>query len=97
MPSKVLIVDDEKTLRDSLKIVLEEEGYETDTSGDGLEALDKIQQEDFDIVITDIKMPNLDGMELLEKASQIRPDTFFIIMTAYASVKTAIDAIRHGA
>ncbi len=94
---KILIVDDEKTIRDSLQLVLNEEGYETETSSDGMEALEKIKNELIDVVITDIKMPNLDGMELLNQAGKISPDTFFILMTAYASVKTAIEALREGA
>jgi len=97
MATYVLIVDDEKAIRDSIQIVLEEEGYKTDTSSDGKEALEKIKENNYDVVITDIKMPNMDGMELLKAASKISPETFFIIMTAYASVKTAISAIREGA
>jgi len=97
MAAKILIADDEKTIRESLKQILSEEGYETDTAEDGQEALNKIQNTDFDVVLTDIKMPNVDGMELLEKATQLSPNTFFIIMTAYASVKTAVDAMREGA
>lgn len=97
MGVKILIADDEKPIRDSLKLVLEEEGYITDVAGDGEEALQKIQSDNFDIVITDIKMPKLDGIQLLESTSKTAPETFFIIMTAYASVKTAIDALRQGA
>jgi len=97
MPIKILVVDDEKPIRDSLKLILEEEGYSTDTACDGEEALQKIQNEDYSVVITDIKMPKFDGIQLLESATKISPETFFIIMTAYASVKTAIDALRHGA
>ncbi len=101
MSAKILIADDEKPIRDSLKLVLEEEGYKIEVVGDGEEALQKIQSakgdDNFDIVITDIKMPKLDGMQLIEKASRISPETFFIIMTAYASVNTAIEALRQGA
>ena len=97
MASNILIVDDEKTIRDSLKIVLEEEGFETSTAGDGVEALNIIKSKTIDVVITDIKMPGMDGIELMEKGSKISPDIFFIVMTAYASVKTAIDSLHHGA
>jgi two-component system response regulator PilR (NtrC family) len=97
MKANILIVDDEKAIRESLKMILEEEGYSTDVAQDGEEALQKIEAANFDAVITDIKMPKLDGIQLLEAASKISPDTFFIIMTAYASVKTAIDALRNGA
>ncbi|MCF8243110.1 MAG: sigma-54 dependent transcriptional regulator [Melioribacteraceae bacterium] len=97
MIAKILIADDEKAIRDSLKMVLDDEGYSTLTAGDGEEALEILQTEEIDIVISDIKMPKVDGMELLEKTSKLSPNTFFIIMTAYASVKTAIDALRNGA
>jgi two-component system response regulator PilR (NtrC family) len=97
MAARILIADDEKPIRDSLKMVLEDEGYSTDVVGDGEEALEKIKSDKFDIVITDIKMPKLDGIQLLEQASKISPETFFVIMTAYASVNTAIDALRQGA
>lgn len=97
MSAKILIADDEKNIRDSLKLILDEEGYLTDVASDGEEALQKIEAENFDIVITDIKMPKIDGMQLLETSTKIAPDSFFIIMTAYASVKTAIDALRNGA
>jgi len=97
MSIRILIADDEKAIRDSLKMVLEDEGYSPETAADGNEALEKIKSGDFDIVITDIKMPNVDGIEILNQASKIAPSTFFIIMTAYASVKTAVDAMRSGA
>ncbi len=97
MNAKILIVDDEKTIRESLKVILEDEGYSANIAGDGAKALEEIKNNNYDIVISDIKMPNIDGMELLEKASEISPNTFFIIMTAYASVQTAIDALRKGA
>ena len=97
MAARILIVDDEKAIRDSLQIVLSEEGFEAEVVTDGLEALHKIEEGGYDLVITDLKMPRLNGMELLEKSSKISPDTFFIIMTAYASVDTAINALRNGA
>ncbi len=97
MSGKILIVDDEKTIRDSLKLVLEDEGYITATAADGAEGFARVKEEDFDVVITDIKMPNMDGIQFLENASKVSPDTFFIIMTAYASVKTAVEAMREGA
>lgn len=95
--ASVLLVDDEKAIRDSLKMILAEEGYTTDSAADGEEALQKIKENDFDIVISDIKMPKMDGMQLMEESAKISPQTFFIIMTAFASVNTAIEALRKGA
>ncbi|MEI7812927.1 MAG: sigma-54 dependent transcriptional regulator [Ignavibacteria bacterium] len=97
MSARILIVDDEKAIRESLQIVLKDEGYKAETAADGEEALEKLKTENYDVVLTDIKMPKIDGMELLRKAGHLSPDTFFIIMTAYASVNTAIEALREGA
>ena len=97
MKANILIVDDEKAIRDSLKMVINDEGYEAETASDGAEAFQKIKEGNYDIVVSDIKMPNMDGIELLQKVSETNPSTFFIIMTAYASVQTAIDALRKGA
>lgn len=97
MSAKVLIVDDEKVIRDSLEVLLKDEGYKAETAPDGEEALRKIKENNYDIIITDIKMPKIDGIELMQQAKNISPDSFFIIMTAYASVNTAIEALRQGA
>ncbi len=97
MSANILVVDDEQTIRDSLQMILNEEGYKTDTASDGEEALEKITENNYDIIISDIKMPKWDGMQLLDKATNISPESLFIIMTAYASIDTAIDALRKGA
>ncbi len=97
MDTKILIVDDEKGIRDSLKMVLADEGFSTVAVSNGLEALEEIKNNEFHLVISDIKMPGLDGIELLEQCSKISPETYFIIMTAYASVETAISSLRNGA
>ncbi len=97
MFAKILVVDDEKAIRDSLNMILSDEGYSVISAADGEEALNFLNKDDFDIVITDIKMPNIDGMELLSKGTKNSPSTFFIIMTAYASVNTAVEALRYGA
>lgn len=97
MEVKILIADDEKGIRDSLQLVLQEEGYNTTVVSNGIEALQLIEKNEYHLIISDIKMPGMDGMELLEKCSKISPDTYFIIMTAYASVETAISALRNGA
>ncbi len=97
MNIKILIADDEKDIRDSLQMILNEEGYSTKVVSNGIDALEEVMTNEYQLVISDIKMPGIDGMELLEKCSNFCPDTFFIIMTAYASVETAISALRNGA
>lgn len=100
MDHKILVVDDEEIIRNSLSIFLKSEGFEVDEAGDGETALEKITNSDssgFDLVITDIKMPGLDGIALLKKVSKIQPETFFIIISAYAALETAISALRFGA
>jgi two-component system response regulator PilR (NtrC family) len=77
--------------------VLTDEGYEVASAADGSEALALIEVNDFDLVITDLRMPNLDGVALLERLRQLRPQTLVLLMTAYASVETAVEALRQGA
>jgi len=97
MSHSILIVDDESNIRETLKLFLKDEGYNAEEASDGEEALSLLNQKDYDIVITDLNMPKIDGIELIKKGSSISPDTFFVVMTAYASVKTAIEALRLGA
>jgi len=97
MSIKILIADDEKGIRDSLQMILNDEGYYTTVVSNGTDALNEIIANEYQLVISDIKMPGLNGMELMEKCSNISPDTYFIVMTAYASVETAIKALRNGA
>ncbi len=97
MNENILIVDDEKDIRESLSTVLQTEGYICAEAEDGEKAIEKLESSNYDIVITDIVMPNLDGMKLLEKAIQISPETLIVLMTAYASIETAVSALRKGA
>ncbi|MGD9489820.1 MAG: sigma-54-dependent transcriptional regulator [Calditrichaceae bacterium] len=97
MKAKILVVDDEKTIRESLSMVLEEEGYTAQAVSNGKEALDLVKETDFDIVITDLKMPELDGMELLKQCQRLCPQTSLIIITAHGSLESAIEALRAGA
>jgi DNA-binding NtrC family response regulator len=97
MIARILVVDDEEIIRESLSFILEKEGYEVETAENGLEALNKIEIQPFDIVITDLEMPEVKGIELLEKVQSLTPETFVLIITAYASIETAIAALRKGA
>ena len=93
----VLIVDDEKNYPPILSAVLEEEGYETLTASSGAEALGLLEGSDVDLVLTDMKMPGMDGIELLEKIKTILPDLPVIMMTAHGTVDKAVEAMQKGA
>ena len=97
MNENILIVDDEKDIRESLSSVLQTEGYICTEAEDGEKAIEKLETSNYDIVISDIVMPKLDGMKFLEKSLQISPDTVIVLMTAYASIETAVSALRKGA
>jgi putative nucleotidyltransferase with HDIG domain len=93
---KILIVDDEKSIRLLLKEVLEKEGYTVRTTADAFDALDLVRSTDIDLVLTDIKMPGMSGIELIEEASKIKDDVIFMIMTGYASIDSARKAMKYG-
>ncbi len=93
----VLIVDDEKNYPPILSAVLEEEGYETLTANSGVEALSIIKGSDIDLVLTDMKMPSMDGIELLERIKADLPDLPVIMMTAHGTVDKAVEAMQKGA
>jgi two-component system response regulator PilR (NtrC family) len=97
MAESILIVDDEDIIRESLSFVLKKEGYEVQDAPNGKEALDLVKTDSFDIVLTDLEMPEMKGIELLENITQFSPETMVVIITAYGSVDTAIAALRKGA
>jgi len=97
METSVLIVDDELEIRESLSELLTDEGFLTYTAENGQKALEQVDENHFDIIISDIKMPELDGLTLLKKVSEQSPDTFVILVTSYGSTESAIDAMHHGA
>ena len=99
MPSKgrVLIVDDEPNARSALAELLREEGYTVDTAADGFKALPKLEELAPDVIVTDLKMPGLDGLGLMKKALAEDPERAVIVMTAFGAVDTAVSAMRQGA
>src|SRR5258705_7202427 len=98
MPAeKILVVDDEQSMAQFMAIVLRKEGYQVSTVQNGRDALDKVKAEAFDVVITDIRMPGMDGIQLLQGIKKHDPGLPVVIMTAYASQQSAIDAVNQGA
>ena len=95
--NKILIVDDEEIMRSSLSDWLREDGYYVLAVEDGYKAIEKVEEEDWDLAIVDLKMPKIDGLEVLKKISKIRPKLPVVIITAYATVDTAVMAIKSGA
>ncbi len=93
----ILVVDDEKDICMALNILLTKEGYTVKMAYNGEEAVERIRQEDFDIVITDVKMEKMDGFQVLNEAQTIAPETSVVMMTAFASVGSAVEAMRAGA
>jgi len=97
MKPKILIVDDEPDICRALEFLLKREEYNVSSIHSGEDAIDKLNKESFDIVLTDLKMGKVDGMTVLEKAKEISPDTTVIMMTAFASVESAVEAMKRGA
>lgn len=96
-PGRVLVVDDERNARSALAEILEEEGYVTATAKDGREAMEMLEDFRPHVVLTDLKMPRLDGLGLLEEGKAALPHVAFIVMTAFGSIDTAVQAITRGA
>ncbi|MBZ0121599.1 MAG: sigma-54 dependent transcriptional regulator [Sandaracinaceae bacterium] len=94
---RVLVVDDEANAREALVSLLEEEGYEVASAADGLEALGQLDRFDPEVVLTDLKMPRVDGLQLVERGKQLLPHAAFVVMTAFGTIDTAVAAIKRGA
>jgi len=94
---RVLVVDDERRQRDILQMILEAEGYETTAAGNGRQALQAAEGGGFDVVLTDLKMPDLNGIELLSEILKLQPSPLVVLMTAHGTIDSAVDAMRKGA
>jgi two-component system response regulator PilR (NtrC family) len=95
--ANILVVDDENSMREFLEIMLNKEGYQVATAAGGGEAIDLLKQSDFDLVITDIRMKEIDGLEVLKRCKELHPHTIVIMISAYASTSTAVEAMKWGA
>lgn len=97
MPERLLIIEDEDTLCESLKRVFQREGYEVDIAFNAESALDLARDKSYDLVITDVILPGISGIEFMKRYREKKPDAKVIVMTAYSSTVTADDAINAGA
>ncbi len=95
--AKLLIIDDEKAIRGALRDILEYEGYSVEEAGDGEQGLEMVQQNDYDVVLCDIRMPKIEGLDLLQKATEMGKGAQFIMISAFGNVETAVEATKRGA
>jgi DNA-binding NtrC family response regulator len=93
----ILIIDDEKAIRKALTEILSSEGYKIEEAADGEEGLKKFREKVYDVVLCDIKMPKLDGIEFLQKAGEANPDVPIIMISGHGNIETAVDAVKKGA
>ncbi|MFM6945164.1 MAG: sigma-54-dependent transcriptional regulator [Bacteroidota bacterium] len=97
MSKKILVVDDEKAIRSALKDILSFEGFEVEEAVDGVEAIKKIKENEYDCILCDIKMPKMDGIEVLDQALELKPDIPFILISGHGTIDAAVDAVKKGA
>ena len=95
--SRVLVIDDERSIRNTLKDILEFEKYSVELAEDGFKGLELLQSKEFDVVLCDIKMPGMDGIEVLQKIEEIKPDTPVIMISGHGNIDTAVESIKKGA
>ncbi len=95
--SNILIIDDEKAIRKTLGEILSYEGYKIDEAGDGEEGLKRFREKSYDVVLCDIKMPKIDGIEFLDKAGEVNPDVPIIMISGHGTIETAVEAVKKGA
>ena len=95
--TKILIIDDERSIRNTLKDILGFEGYAVEVAENGLLGLEMVKIADFDIILCDIKMPEMDGIEVLEKILEMKPETTVVMISGHGNIDTAVEAIKKGA
>ena len=96
-PPLILVIDDEESMRDSCQLIIKKDGYRSDTAAEGLSGLKKVEENKPDIVLIDLKMPGINGLDVLEKVIEINPKIIPIVITGYATVESAVEAMKKGA
>ena len=94
--TRILVVDDEVKICHLIEGLLRQEGYEVDVSDSGIEALKMLKRGDYRMLLTDLKMPGIDGLELISKAKKICPEILVIMVTGYATIDTAVQSLKNG-
>jgi DNA-binding NtrC family response regulator len=97
MSKSILVVDDDELMRTFISTILREDGYDVDTAPDGKTGLNKVKNKDFDLVITDLKMPDMSGVDLMQVGREVKPAVPWVIITAYGSINNAVEAMKAGA
>ncbi len=97
MPHRILVIDDENSMCEFMKIMLGKEGYEVDAEQSGQRAIERVNEKPYDMIIADLMMPEMSGLQVLDQIREAKPDLPFLVMTAFASVETAIEALKKGA
>jgi two-component system response regulator PilR (NtrC family) len=97
MKARILVVDDEESIREFLDIMLKKEGFEVTLAEDGKRALELLKKKSFNMIISDLQMPNMTGIELLKQSKDVAPDTVFMMITAFGTTETAVEAMKLGA
>jgi len=95
--SKILIIDDEKSIRNTLREILEYEKFQVDDAEDGAMGVELIRKNDYDVILCDIKMPKMDGSEVLERAMLLKPETCMVMISGHGTIETAVEALKNGA
>lgn len=95
--SRILVIDDERSIRNTLKDILELEKYKVEVAEDGFKALELIKATDYDVILCDIKMPGMDGIEVLQKIEELKPDTPVVMISGHGNIDTAVESIKKGA
>ncbi|UCF95097.1 MAG: response regulator [Desulfobacterales bacterium] len=97
IPPSILVMEDEMSVAKGLELVLSEEGYRVDLAATGKDALERFNQKEFDLLVADLRLPDINGMEVIKQVKKKRPKTEVVVITGYASVPTAVDALKLGA